>query len=65
MADRCHLGKVEKSPYLRNSLADRHEVWHGDTHPLDPFALQHFGILKIQDGGRRHFEKFKKTGCSF
>jgi len=38
-------------------------VIHIDS--LDPSALQHFGILKIQDGGRRHFEKFKNTGSSF
>ena len=27
----CHLGKIEKSPYLRNGLTDRHEIWHDDA----------------------------------
>jgi len=31
MADGGHLGRIEKSPYLRNSLTDRNEIWHGDA----------------------------------
>jgi len=31
MADGRHLGKIEKSPYLSNSLTDRREVWQVDA----------------------------------
>jgi len=31
MGDSRHLGKIEKSSYLRNGLTDRHEIWHDDA----------------------------------
>jgi len=30
-----HLGKIEKPPYLHNSLTNRHEIWHSDA--VSPF----------------------------
>jgi len=37
MADGCHIGKIEKSPYLNNGLSDCHEIWHDDAHlPTHP-----------------------------
>ena len=33
MADGRHLGKIERSPYIRNSLTNRHEIWYGDAVP--------------------------------
>jgi len=30
--------KIEKWPYLRNWLFDRHEIWQGDAHwPSEPY----------------------------
>ena len=43
MADGRHLGKVEKSPYLRNGLTDRHEIWHDDS----SFGLRYTPTVKI------------------
>ena len=41
----------QKSPYLRNGLTDRHEIWHGDAHWLSEGYRQiKFRTLKIQDG---------------
>jgi len=31
MADGRHLGNIEKSSYLNNSLTDGHEIWHLDV----------------------------------
>jgi len=60
MADGRHFEKIEKTPYLINSLTDRNEIWYGDARlidPLDRADRQNFEILKIQDGGSRHSEK--------
>jgi len=60
VADGRHPGKIEKLPYLRNSLTNCHEIWHGDavspSWPLQPLNFQNF---KIQDGGGCHTEKSK------
>jgi len=57
--------KTVKSPYVCNRLTDFDEIWHDDAHwrftaerPLK------FLILKIQDGGSRHFENHKNRDIS-
>jgi len=37
MANGRHIGKIEKSPYLSNGLADCHEIWHDDAYWPSPF----------------------------
>ena len=37
-------------------MIDRHEIWHIYAH----WSSEEFGFLKIQDGGRRHFEKLNR-----
>jgi len=37
--------KIEKSPYLRNSLTDRHEIWHDDARwPSSSFRPSDFKL---------------------
>jgi len=31
MAESRHIGKMEKSAYLRESLTDRQEIWHDNA----------------------------------
>ena len=65
MADGRHLGKIEKSSYLRNGLIDFDEIWHGKQFdPVEPSDRYKFEILKIQDGGGRHLVKNRKIAIS-
>ena len=65
MADGRHLGKIEKSPYLRRSWTDFVEIWQDDVvrPSLTPRPLK-CEIFKIQDGGGRHLEKSKNRHTS-
>ena len=56
MTDDRHLKKIEKRPYLRNGLTDRHEILHDAYGPQTGPAVKTLNLIKIKDGGRPPFE---------
>jgi len=56
-----HL-KIEKSQYLRHSLADFDKIWQCDVVlPSQAFRQLKFEKFKTQDGGGHHLENLKIT----